>query len=215
MRFPLISQRISFRWLPDPPAEATSTLVLTSPTGYFVDVRIFNAPKSSETPLQWAFAGTSVHDTVNGQSHGTWVHLVDSKHPSGFKDSGTFKDLPNGDSLEVGVMHDDDLGVVREYEEVWRDWAADPPDFVVSQALGEGAQGYYIRMAQYAQGVVKDEAGRLGVSRWVKGTREWTKDFTYGEIHEWLPSPASANDNRTLSSSGPCRWVIVEEPLSP
>lgn len=238
MRPPLVSKRVSFRWLSDPPTEPTSTLVLTSPSGYFVDVRIFNAPEYESSafetttptpePLQWAFAGTSSHDTIDPesdgqpQSRGTWVHVVDSKHPSGFEDSGVFKDLPNGYSLEFGVMHDDGAGVAREYEEVWKDWAARPPHFTVARAEsagevveGGGTKGYYICMAQYAQGVVKDENGRLGVVRWVKdsGTdaQEWTKKFTHGEIHEWLPSPTSIRRNGGLACAGPCKWVIIEE----
>ncbi|KAF8316157.1 hypothetical protein DL93DRAFT_2040573, partial [Clavulina sp. PMI_390] len=133
-----ISERISFRWIPDPPSEPTSTIVLTSPTGWFVDVRIEKATPSNPESLQWAFAGQAFHSTIphpsipnQEQSKGSWLHLVDSKHPAGFQDSGVFEDLPDGLALEKGEMMDDGIGRVRAYEEVWKDWDAIPTAFSV------------------------------------------------------------------------------------
>lgn len=45
---PSISIRDSIRFLPKPPAEPTNTVVLTSPEGRFVDVRIFRSGTSWE-----------------------------------------------------------------------------------------------------------------------------------------------------------------------
>ncbi|KAF2712224.1 hypothetical protein K504DRAFT_373322 [Pleomassaria siparia CBS 279.74] len=95
------------------PFEPTSTLVLTSPTGTFVDLRVLRPilPGEAELPnepgsshrLQWAFAGKSSsfaiegaapigrrrHDGEEGEvfpTHSVWSHWVDSKFPVGSPD---------------------------------------------------------------------------------------------------------------------------------
>lgn len=245
MRPPTISERISFRWLPDPPSEPTTTLVLTSPKGHFVDVRIFKlsskissaqlstpqnpnaepASSGSSTSLhhnlQWAFAGLATHSTTaTGQSKGEWLHLVDSKHPAGFQDSGVFEDLPDGDSLECGVMLDDELGREREYEEVWRDWEADPRTFRVWELQrrdGEGdtkqreggVQGYFISMGLSAAGIVKNSGtGDLGVTKWSKNDGTWVREHALGEILNWLPTPGTEADSHAPE---PYAWKIIEQ----
>jgi hypothetical protein len=45
-----ISHRKFIRWLPDEASEPTSTLVLTSPAGRFVDLRVL-LPESAGQPL--------------------------------------------------------------------------------------------------------------------------------------------------------------------
>jgi len=82
-------------------AEATSTLVLTSPRGHFVDIRPLKKSGSSLTlplpavtrdivepsfgtidlsGLQWAFAGkATTTDRPDGSQHCAWTHLVDSQ----------------------------------------------------------------------------------------------------------------------------------------
>lgn len=82
-------------------AESTSTLVLTSPEGYFVDIRpLKESGTSSILPLpgvsrdvvepipgtadisrlQWAFAGRAVTtERPDGTQHCAWTHLVDSQ----------------------------------------------------------------------------------------------------------------------------------------
>jgi len=81
--------------------EATSTLVLTSPRGHFVDIRPLK--KSSSSPplplpavsrdvvepipgttgilrLQWAFGGiATTTERSDGTQHCAWTHLVDSQ----------------------------------------------------------------------------------------------------------------------------------------
>jgi len=82
-------------------AEATSTLVLTSPYGHFVDIRPLKKSGSSPTlplpavtrdtvepvsgttglpGLQWAFAGrATTTERSDGTQHCAWIHLVDSQ----------------------------------------------------------------------------------------------------------------------------------------
>ncbi|KAL2258801.1 hypothetical protein VTK26DRAFT_7736 [Humicola hyalothermophila] len=74
-----ISHRESFQWIPDETSEPTSTIVLTTPGGRFVDLRILKplpkpwqqlehplitqAPKMPLSCLDWAIAGTSTTTT--------------------------------------------------------------------------------------------------------------------------------------------------------
>jgi hypothetical protein len=104
-----ISHRASIRWLPDPASEPTSTLVLTSPTGWYIDIRILlsreTIPPSVEIgddellqpasapnqvslnlpaeKIDWAFSGSSKSTPAKPEedkpAHSEWNHWVDSK----------------------------------------------------------------------------------------------------------------------------------------
>ncbi|KAI0691311.1 hypothetical protein BC835DRAFT_1239538, partial [Cytidiella melzeri] len=117
-----ISHRISLRFLPSPPSELTHTLVLNggSHTRFFTDFRpLVDHP----TECEWAFAGMKVE-----RKKCVWEHLVDSRWVGSSGREGEREDvgvcfkLANGDELERGEMVDvGSGGIVREYEEVWRD----------------------------------------------------------------------------------------------
>ena len=49
-----VAFRKSIRWLPDPPSEPTHTVVLTGPSGVFLDIRFL---KDTPNEIDWAFAG--------------------------------------------------------------------------------------------------------------------------------------------------------------
>lgn len=153
-----------------------------------------------EPALQWAFAGTAVHEVSEGKNVGRWVHEVDSKHPSGFTDSGTFTDLPNGDALEEGITLDDSRSspTERAYEEVWRDTEVEPDVFYYvmrfegSRADGTSTTaGYFFVLGKFAQGILKDRKGMLGVVRWTfqDDQNAWVVDFRSGELADWFPDP--------------------------
>ncbi len=128
--------------IPSPPNEPTSTLVLTSYTSYYVDVRILTSALSeafaSSDPqhniVEWAFAGKSYTTTTTrsgssaGQdlgepsNHVVWEHWIDSKPTNSVADEGDMYIQPNGDVLERGIQKDPLSGeVVGEYEELWTD----------------------------------------------------------------------------------------------
>ncbi|KZS86878.1 hypothetical protein SISNIDRAFT_461408 [Sistotremastrum niveocremeum HHB9708] len=161
---PSISHRVSIAWPPSPPSEPTSTLVLTSPLGRFVDLRL---TKDKPPSLSWAFYGVAHYWTdCKSRNHGSWSHEVDSRiialnlepEPEAEDDTGILKSLENGDELEVGSMKDDS-GVVREYEEVWRAEEPNPRvwkvwkfNHVADDAFN---QGMMIRLGRWAQGIVR------------------------------------------------------------
>jgi hypothetical protein len=63
--------------------------------------------------------GASAGVVQRSGSSGTWVHWIDSIITPE-SDSGINETLPNGDVLERGEMRDPN-GVIRPYEEIWRD----------------------------------------------------------------------------------------------
>lgn len=188
---PSITSRVSIAWPPNPTSEPTSTLVLSSPTGRFVDVRICLDPngKHGLGELDWAFAGSAIYTTDrDGARRGTWTHEVDSKYEdSTFSDTGILSDLENGDELERGIMKDVD-GIERDYEEIWRGHEVVPNIWKVSESHKNmnvegilGGQGLAIRVGRWAQGIMKGECGTLSVFRaqWVEGV--WRIEFQVGD----------------------------------
>ena len=172
-------------------------MVLTSPSGYYVDVRPFKAshqPSSAQATasqanhgtfggkLQWAFAGTSsVTDPASGKGITRWKHIVDSLTSAPEEDKGEMTVLANGDVLERGSMRDGQSGEMRAYEEVWKDVPM-PGEMlmemhvcVVLMIVGSGDEGaekkgYAIRIGAWCQGILEVE-GRVGVERWVYDDR--------------------------------------------
>jgi hypothetical protein len=64
--------------------------------------------------------------------------------------------LDNGDILETGEMLDFDDGMVKTYEEVWRDEDTRPGVAVVMELVGDVERaGLVVRVGKWAQGIVK------------------------------------------------------------
>ncbi|MCJ1352005.1 MAG: hypothetical protein MMC33_001989 [Icmadophila ericetorum] len=144
---PFISIRKHIRRIPSPAEEPTSTLVLTSSKGHFVDIRVLKSafsPTATETAihptcspkvLDWAFCGTSTTtelglptassppaDQSSGEEcrHTVWTHWLDTASEEPESDEGDMYTLPDGDVLEKGFNPKDDGGR-EEYEELWGD----------------------------------------------------------------------------------------------
>ncbi|KAL1740968.1 hypothetical protein HDZ31DRAFT_46423 [Schizophyllum fasciatum] len=113
-----LSFREYIRWLPDEATEPTVTIVLSGKeSGAFVDVRFM---KNAIGTLDWAFAGFRHAD---GANRARFEHLLDSRtpDPTSVDDSGTTTALPEGRSLERGMMANPDTGALTDYEELWRE----------------------------------------------------------------------------------------------
>lgn len=150
-----ISIREHIKWGAEPPSEPTSTLVLTSPRRYFVDIRILKealepleesttsaaaAPHQGRTlgrdQIDWAIGGTSASTTPIGTgsqppavSHSTFRHWVDSRTraPETVVDEGDMAPGPlEGTTLETGSMVNPATGAETAYEELWRDEEPQP-----------------------------------------------------------------------------------------
>ncbi|KAF2398513.1 hypothetical protein EJ06DRAFT_583763 [Trichodelitschia bisporula] len=196
-----ISHRLSIHFSPSNPStkptETTSTLVLTSPTGLFVDMRIplpLPSPSATLHPLppdMWAFAGCTYRDApvANGSWACAWSHAIDTLHAPGAprpKDEGTMFPLLKNRTREVGAMENPDTGRVEEYEEMWEDEelvdVGDGIECAVARWwTGEGWDGeremkdrlgLVVRVGKWAQGIVRDGEG-VWVERWEWADGGW------------------------------------------
>lgn len=122
--------------MPGEPDELTSTVVLTSPQGRYVDVRVYKRQqyvlpehfeKTFAGNLEWAFAGTSKsHHDHSGKQYTVWDHWVDSFTKEPEEDKGEMIRLENGDVLEKGTTIDPETGDLKHYEELWTDLPLTP-----------------------------------------------------------------------------------------
>lgn len=206
-----VSFRDHIRWGADPPSEPTSTLVLTSPNHYFVDIRVLKTalanmsheassnpdriPSLAREHLDWAIGGTSashMRTRPDGSqvSHSVFTHWVDSRttEPEAATDEGDMLPQPDGTTLETGRMINPATGVETDYEELWRDGAAkDVPalaKWTVLQIHDDSQQkrGMFVQLGKYAQAVL-----RIGDSftaerwEWNASSSKWVGNFRIGD----------------------------------
>jgi len=196
----------------DKPFEDTSTLVLTSATGYYIDVRFNLKGDPTSGPSFWAFAGTSETALVDGiecTAHAKWEHLIDSKEIDGVDEGDMFM-LQNGDCMEVGV------GKNGLYKELWNSPYPNLAPSVVARTAGQW-DGIVIRIGDHCQGILQDKAsGKIYVERWVRG-KTWLKDEksnTTGEQEDVvLPCMWAATAERVVGDTTEAhgkKWEIIE-----
>ncbi|KAL8639216.1 MAG: hypothetical protein Q9228_003730 [Teloschistes exilis] len=190
------------KWLavPGDPSEPTSTVVLTSPRSYFVDMRVFKKRPDQDTfvastdgaslaELQWAFAGqSSSHHDSEGKRYSTWEHWIDSQTDEPAEDKGEMIPLADGDVVEKGATWDEETGMVEEYEELWTEMALATPGLhegnvcVVLRAEEDdgGTRGMMIRIGGWCQGVLK--AGeKITLERWCWEEGTWKRVVRLGD----------------------------------
>lgn len=199
--------------------EGTSTLVLGSPNKYFVDVRLVIPLSSVATRLEqvdWAFAGTSEHDSTVDPPHAVFHHWVDSRHPDaeGILDEGDMHpgNVP-GEVLERGVMVNPSGGKLEPYEECWVDQEPDGQDgCVVRHEDGKGARGLMIRTGTRVQAVLR-VGDEMSVGRWniVQPGGLWEAVAAVGDQTS-VPGalPPSLKLGETVKSENGRGWVCVE-----
>ncbi len=213
---PSISHRISLRFLPTPPAELTSTVVLNAGgrSNLYTDFRPFLASPSS---CEWAFAGTKEY-LEDGRCR--WTHCVDSRgvNEGILPDVGRCETLPNGDELETGEMINPATGRFEAYEEVWRDEHLPSVSHVMVLRLTDGQRtcGVFIRIGAWAQGVIQREGG-VYACRW-NFTEHWEVDASFGDLSSIMPAPKGTNLEGTSThipeiEDSTLKWEIVEDYL--
>ncbi|KAL8784899.1 MAG: hypothetical protein Q9213_003712 [Squamulea squamosa] len=214
---PSISRRKHYRTVPGEPSEPTSTIVLTSPRGYYVDIRVCNKqqahlssdPKTFNGQLQWAFAGTKETLQIGGRTISTWHHPIDSLSDDPKPDKGEMIELEDGDTLEKGETVDEETGEVVRYEELWEELPLDsmkkeagPVCIVlkIDEAHGVEGSGMVIRIGGYCEGIFKDSQG-ITIERWEwvegEGGGKWERTVSY------LLTPRMANIKFIPPQMGP------------
>ena len=194
-----ICTRTHMKWGPAAASEPTSTLVLSSPAGRFVDMRILNAflphgydvrnkpqPHASApcirlpaSALDWAFAGRAVSEGVvdsPGVKRCRWTHEVDSRTALRGKplaDEGLVRPHPTREGLvlETGCMLNPASGREEGYEEVWEDLDVEN---VRGESFDQGAavvRGSVVQLRCVV--LTMDEESRKGVficvGHWAQG----------------------------------------------
>lgn len=208
-------------------SEPTSTVVLTTGNGYYIDIRLLKAdPKDNHdlelqteslSRIDWAFGGTSSKlesTTEDGGQVTQWIHWVDSRHT---KDgtSELFRDIghlhapdDNGDTLETGRMENPETGIETAYEELWGDVTMKSTNetsnkvaLVLQTATTDGGassgRGMVIRVGQFVQGILIRN-GALTLERWQHHEKHWRLKCRVGSPNQPLP----------------CRHLTIEAPFA-
>ncbi|KAL8922152.1 MAG: hypothetical protein Q9208_005347 [Pyrenodesmia sp. 3 TL-2023] len=221
---PSVSKRLFYRKVPNEPEEPTTTIVLTSPRSFYVDVRALENPGiyggggdgaeaelRHSSALQWAFAGTSESSLDNqGRRFSTWHHWIDSNSEDPALDKGEMITQADGTVLEKGTTVDPSTGKEESYEELWEEL---PTEKLTSgnnarvctvlrtEDQEKMGRGMIIRLGDYCQGIFK-KGGEVTVERW-----EW-----------WNVSEISSSNDKwykmvTIGTNDmPCDEVLGSEP---
>jgi hypothetical protein len=216
---PSISTRRGIAWGFSPPYEDTSTLVLTSPAGRFVDIRFPLSATSTTTSSGisvhdatsfWAFSGTSSSTRPQAgefpawphATHSVWTHEIDSRGP-GIVDEGDVFELANGDFMEVGSMVEPGgSGWESLYKEYWtepEDAGQHGTEGFVAELVdsGEGRRrGRVILLGGFAQVIwellrgKEEEVVEVHAVRWTKVGEEWEKTVCCRDHGVEVPDPS-------------------------
>jgi hypothetical protein len=173
-------------------SEPTSTLVLTSPSSTFIDLRLLKPLSPDESPLpnvasnqysivrrlEWGFAGTSSSSPSSNDlvaSHSVWTHWVDSRFAVGSNhipaDEGDMYAIDDEFTLEHGAGPNPFTGNMHSYEEMWRDvpikacYPATIKFCAVLRLQSDSVRGLVIRLGQYCQGLVQ-HGEEVSIERW-------------------------------------------------
>ena len=221
LKRPLVEVRRGFSIGYEAPSEDSSTIVLTAPSGKYVDIRFSTLPRSQaalaiknqDKIWGYATAGLSTATILPGKGncppydcmvHATWEHPIDSSR-SFDTDGADLLLLADGARMEVGCMiiH----GKMQMFKEYWVTptmGSTELPCAVVelekSQSVdGKNANGMAIRIGDYCQGILQ-HGEDFWFERWnyLEDEQRWTKDV---------------RSNTHTSEMGilPCRWMTAEE----
>ncbi|KAG9089023.1 hypothetical protein FS749_001672 [Ceratobasidium sp. UAMH 11750] len=227
-RLPTASIRVSLAWPPHsaPVPDEESVLVLTAPSGHYVDIWIklpasvtnpsdpstatstTTAPASLEptndpsvipsgSTLSWAFAGLASR-TLDGKG-GRWSRLVDSRTPT--IDPAGEADEGQEELLPNGDTKETGVMDGKDYVEVWRslDVGGEPEAWVATR---EG--GVVVRVDGWAQGIARlgEGEGELSAFRARLGESGWEDIWRVGKA-EIFPKIGETGDGwKVLNGDG-------------
>lgn len=224
--------------LPDEPEEPTSTIVLTSRTSHYVDVRIYKAALEGDPDfstagrskiLEWAFAGEShtnkdeTSSVTNKPYHAVWNHWIDSKSNDPSADEGDMIPQRNGDVLEQGSQIHPVTGLQCEYEELWGESYVETVGeeaYRVSVALkveddDSQTRGMVVRVGSWCQGILK-VGDDITVERWQSEeakSGEWNQVVKLGNAV--LPCESTFNveglESGAFIKSSHLQWRVIEK----
>lgn len=211
-----VSLRRHIKWGSEPASEPTSTLVLTSPGKFFVDIRVLRSaladtesgPRDADSPLHldpeqldWAIGGTSSSVNLPTQPDGTTAsrttfrHWVSSRtlEPEAAADEGDMFPQPDGTTLEKGSMVNPATGLDTSYEELWDDQEPQPvPGLPLCTVLrlhedDSRTRGLFVQLGQHAQGFLR-RGDAFTAERWLwdRESAKWKHLFRAGGLQAEL-----------------------------
>ncbi|WVW83614.1 hypothetical protein I302_105635 [Kwoniella bestiolae CBS 10118] len=209
------STRVSIAWSGADPIEDTDTLVLTI-DGYSLDLRVF-VSGPDEGKIDWS---TVAHvGEVEGSTKENpilkWDHIIDSRPPTDMPDQGKFETLPNGDVIEIGIMHNPKTNLYEDYVETWRRMKLPSSSpYVVLESQEEGVQAYLGRVGEHALGLAKSKDEEYCAWRDRLESGEWKRICEFGSAVEKLlprlPSdlPVEWSKGETVHLNGDSKWTV-------
>ncbi|KUI55812.1 hypothetical protein VP1G_03160 [Cytospora mali] len=180
--------------------------------------------------IDWAFAGTSSSSKVTRHdgsqvSHSIFHHWVDSrsKEPETIRDEGDMFPQPDDMILETGRMVNPATGIETDYEELWCD--EEPSSIGVGEVTcvvyqlqddSIGKRGQFVRLGQYAQGVLQIGNG-FTAERWVwhQGQSKWRRLVKTGDddapsLETLLDKNGSRRKEGEQVETPSGTWAVIE-----
>jgi hypothetical protein len=216
--------------------EDTATLVLTSRTSWFVDIRFALGQDPTGGASYWAFAGKS-EVTFPGEgrkgdrrgdgwrgggeiveipclAHCVWEHEIDSKGP-GETDEGDLYLLANGQVIEVGVSTSGPSGKLEMYKEYWTEVETNEDVSCVVCRTEEGVEhekgrGMMIRVGRHCQGIFQRQGGSVDEHGPVGGVlvERWYKSEESGAwAKDWRSNTGHDKGGDVVM---PSKWVCEQ-----
>ncbi|QRW10476.1 NAD-dependent histone deacetylase SIR2 [Ceratobasidium sp. AG-Ba] len=208
-RAPTASVRVSLAWVPHPAPvpDEESVLVLTAPSGHYVDIRIklpdsvacptdstdpgsittttalaslspFNDPAAVPLGSSDYWAFAGLASRTPDGKGGRWSRIVDSRTP--VIDPSGETDEGQEETLPNGDTKETGVMAGKEFVEVWRllDVGSDPQAWVATR---DG--GVIVRVDEWAQGVTRvGEGGELSAFRARLVGRIWKDIWRVGKV---------------------------------
>ncbi|KAJ9625437.1 hypothetical protein H2204_010410 [Knufia peltigerae] len=238
---PLVEIRRGLSFDYDPPTENHSVVVLTAPSGRYVDVRFasgskddryegikksdgFNGFATAGLSTSWLPGGTDSCPEYDCVAHVKWEHPIDSSREFGVDGADMYL-LSNGDVMEVGFLTV--KGKTKMFKEYWlgAKLSSSEPSFLVVETAKEqhnpdsGGNGLIMRIDGYCQGILQTDT-EFYAERWqfqqVNGGR-WAKDPKSTSGAEKLPCEWAMAATTKLGDSivfGGRTWRVVESDKS-
>ncbi|KAL7422974.1 hypothetical protein Q5752_002272 [Cryptotrichosporon argae] len=206
----LTSTRISIRWPPADAYEDADVTVLTSRSGYYVDVRAFNESSGRRGELESVAAGRKEF-LPGGKAR--WTQFLSSAPPlPGNAEESTSVPHPDDPAhvLETGHMRHPDTGLDAPFEEVWKDVEADEGVRVLVLEREDG-QGWVVVVGDKWVGVEQGQGWATAEADW--DSESWVVTRTTGDAKGMggvVPLPGEQLRVGDVRQVGAARWVVRE-----
>ena len=122
-------------------------------------------------------------------------------------------DLPDGSTLEKGMMMNPATGLKGDYEEVWRDIEPSTTRCVVLRLEDDvrGAKGMIVLLGQFCQGVMR-VGNEVAIERWEQVGDKWEKSVglcSRPVVEKLMPHIEALSLGDRIEDGG-LVWTVIE-----